>query len=423
MRPAGHVMPQRVSLFSALFLSATLVLAACGGSDDEPPPAPAVEEPAADAPAAAEQEATTPPTDTEDDAAPPQEQPAPATTPEERELIAYGEVVEATVESVEEARQFRFEGQAGDLVRIFVDGKDGMDPVTSLLEPNRTLILTNDDISQANRDSKIIGRLPSTGLQVIRVDAFNDASTGRFELRVSLLPEDPDVEDGTRLGVGDSFDGVLGEPDDTDFFEFLGEAGQALQIRVDGAIGVDTWVQLSAADGNVLQENDDGGHALDAELTVVLPEAGLYQLAVRAIDNKIGTYRLRIAAASAAPETDPLIQATVEAVALTYLSALQDGDSLILLDLAGPEALNIWGWETRDDVSRDVEKLRSIGVGGTAGPMETQVEAERALTTVGLTNIAGELIRQLRFDLSAVDGQWRVDYVQDVPLPTAGDSP
>ena len=125
MRPAGHVMPQRVSLFSALFLSATLVLAACGGSDDEPPPAPAVEEPAADAPAAAEQEATTPPTDTEDDAAPPQEQPAPATTPEERELIAYGEVVEATVESVEEARQFRFEGQAGDLVRIFVDGKDG----------------------------------------------------------------------------------------------------------------------------------------------------------------------------------------------------------------------------------------------------------------------------------------------------------
>ena len=259
-----------------------------------------------------------------------------------------------------------------------------MDPVTSLLEPNRTLILTNDDISQANRDSKIIGRLPSTGLQVIRVDAFNDASTGRFELRVSLLPEDPDVEDGTRLGVGDSFDGVLGEPDDTDFFEFLGEAGQALQIRVDGAIGVDTWVQLSAADGNVLQENDDGGHALDAELTVVLPEAGLYQLAVRAIDNKIGTYRLRIAAASAAPETDPLIQATVEAVALTYLSALQDGDSLILLDLAGPEALNIWGWETRDDVSRDVEKLRSIGVGGTAGPMETQVEARAGVDDRGV---------------------------------------
>ena len=204
------------------------------------------------------------------------------------------------------------------------------------------------------------------------------------------------------------------------FFEFLGEEGQTLRINVDGAIGVDTWVQLSTADGIVLQENDDGGHALDAELRVTLPEAGLYQLAVRAIDNKMGAYRLSIAEVSGAAETDPLTQTAVEAVALTYLSALQDGDSLILLDLAGPEALNIWGWETRDDVTRDVEKLQSIGVGGTAGPMQTQVEAERALTTVGLTNSAGEIIRQLRFDLTSVDGQWRVDYVQDVPLPEDG---
>ena len=216
-------MSQRVSLLSALFLSATLVLAACGGGDGEPSPAPATTEPAAGAPAAAEQEEPAPPTDAEadaaeTDAAPAQAQAQTTTPPEERELLAYGEVVEATVESVDEARQFRFEGQEGDLVRIFVDGKDGMDPVTSLLEPNRTLILANDDISQANRDSQIIGRLPSSGLQVIRVNAFDGASAGRFELRVSLLPEDPDAEDGTRLGVGDTVDGVLGEPDDTDFF-------------------------------------------------------------------------------------------------------------------------------------------------------------------------------------------------------------
>jgi len=59
--------------------------------------------------------------------------------------LEYGGQIRSSVITPDEPAQFRFEGSEGDLVRIRVDGLNGMDPVTTLQEPNRTDILTNDD--------------------------------------------------------------------------------------------------------------------------------------------------------------------------------------------------------------------------------------------------------------------------------------
>ena len=171
MRPLGQItISRRTTLFPALAALATVALVACGGGDDNG------DEPAEQTPMEGQtpveqtpvEQTSTMETDPEPiaDEPPPAEESVPDA---ERELLAYGDSLEGELTAAGEERQFRFEGAENDLVRITVDGKDGMDPILTLLEPNRTEIAINDDLSTSNRDSLIIARLPTAGLQVVRV--------------------------------------------------------------------------------------------------------------------------------------------------------------------------------------------------------------------------------------------------------------
>ena len=398
---------------TGLVLALALVAAACGGGgDDEDPEAAAAELPLATvepAPEPGAEPAVAPP-----DQATPGPEPSPepdATTDPDRERLAYGDSVEATIEEVEEVRQFRFDGAAGELVRISVDGKDGMDPIASLLEPNRTEIDTNDDLSPANRDSLIIARLPSDGLQVVRVEAFDETSLGRFVITVERLPEDLDNE-AELIDLGGTVQGMLGDLDDIDEFKFSGEAGQRVVVVVDGAIGVDTIAELFDPDLAFLLKDDDGGHALDAELLLQLPTTGTYQVRVAPVSRKLGPYQISVRLQEEAPAADPAISGRVESVATTYLDAIQQGDAVTLLALAGPEALDIWGWESADDVSRDLQKLRGVGVEGTVTATTSELLGPRSRATIELDLAGDDPNVRLRFDLVEVDGQWLVDFVQ-----------
>ncbi len=102
----------------------------------------------------------------------------------------------------------------------------------------------------------------------------------------------------------------------------------------------------------------------------------------------------------------------MEAVALTYLNALQEGDALTIFALAGPEALSIWGWESAGDVGRDIQKLQSIGVIGTPGETVSIASGVRGRTTVDFNMPGINTLEQLRFDLINVNGVWLVDFAQ-----------
>ncbi len=405
-----------LQLTTTLVLALALVAAACDGDDDEEPEAAAAELPLATvqpAPEPGAEPAVAPP-DQVTPAPEPGPEPSPepdATTDPDRERLAYGDSVEATIEAEDEVRQFRFDGAAGELVRISVDGKDGMDPVASLLEPNRTEIATNDDLSPANRDSLIIARLPSGGLQVVRVEAFDEASVGRFVITVERLPEDLDYEPAL-IDIGGTVQGMLGDLDDIDEFRFSGEAEQRVVVVVDGAIGVDTIAELFDPDLVFLLKDDDGGHALDAELLLQLPTTGTYQVQVASVSRKLGPYQISVRLQEEAPTADPAISGRVESVANTYLDAIQQGDAVTLFALAGPEALDIWGWESADDVSRDLQKLRDVGVGGTVAATTSELSGARSRATIELDGAGDQPSVRIRFDLIEVDGQWLVDFVQ-----------
>ena len=411
------MVPRFRSLTGSLLVAAILAAGACGGDGAEEPAEQT--EAAAQAAPAAEQAEAEPPPDVQTGA--PEVQ-AEETAPEvesdaDRELLLYGESFAASVDEVDGARQLRFRGEADDLVRIAVDGKEGMDPIVALLEPNRTEIASNDDVSSANRDSLVVTRLPSAGLQVVRVTAFGDA-IGAFVITIERLPEDPD-DDSQVIAVGDTVAGTLGAPADVDIFEFAGEAGQEVVVRADGAVGVDTKIQIFDPDQLFLFIDDDGGHAVDAELRFQLPQSGAYRVEVLPVGSKVGPYQFSVRLRAAATEVDAAELEAMRNLALTYLDALQKGDALTLFALAGPEALEIWGWESAEDVSRDLGKLQSIGVDGDPGAVSSEIEGLLGRTTVVLEVAANAVDEQLRFDLINVDGRWLVDFVQRLFNPAS----
>ncbi|MEE9277742.1 MAG: pre-peptidase C-terminal domain-containing protein, partial [Dehalococcoidia bacterium] len=212
-------------------------------------------------------------------------------------------------------------------------------------------------------------------------------------------------------------DAVLGAPDDADYFEFDGTAGQRVVITADGALGVDTFAQIFGPAGAFLRADDDSGHGLDAELDLVLPATGRYRVEVTPVRSKLGPYRFSLQPGADPQDASGQTRDAVHAVALTYLDALQRGDAPTLLGLAGPEALALWGWESAADVQRDLAKLQSIGVEGAAAEPATRIDAAHARTTIALVGSDAADLGSLRFDLTNEDGRWRVDFVQRVFVP------
>ena len=377
----------------------------------EAPADPPVEEETADAAAAAEAET---------EAAPEPALPA--------NHLVYGSEIRSSVITPDEPAQFRFQGAEGDLVRIRVDGLATMDPVVTLLEPNRTEIRTNDDESIANRDSLLITTLPSEGLQVIRVVPYDSLSGGEFIVSVELLPAEA-TDDSRILSIGESVQARLHHPGDIDTFEFAGEAGQVVRIRADGEIGADTFIEVFDPEGGFLAINDDSGHGLDAELALELAVSGRYRVDVFPAvvgrpggeRHRIGDYVFSVVVLPEAVEASGETATALAGLALTYLDAVQTGDAVSIFGLAGPEKISQTGWKNAEDVLRDLSDEQDVVTAGGLGEARAQVEGDRARVYVGVTVPGTDTVLTLRVDAININGQWLVDFVERF-IPIANDS-
>ena len=381
----------------------------------EAPADPPAEEQAADAEADAETE-----TEAEVEAAPEPTLPA--------NHLVYGSEIRSSVITPDEPAQFRFQGAEGDLVRIRVDGLATMDPVVTLLEPNRTEIRTNDDESIANRDSLLITTLPSEGLQVIRVVPYDSLGGGEFIVSVELLPAEV-TDDSRILSIGESVQARLHHPGDIDTFEFAGEAGQVVRIRADGEIGADTFMEVFDPDGGFLAINDDSGHGLDAELALELAVSGRYRVDVFPAvvgrpggeRHRIGDYVFSVVLLPEPVEASGDTATALAGLALTYLDAVQTGDAVSIFGLAGPEKISQTGWKNAEDVLRDLSDEQDVVTAGALGEARAEVEGDRARVYIGVTVPGTATVLTLRVDAININGQWLVDFVERF-IPIANDS-
>ena len=446
---------------AALLLTAALI-SACGGGDSEPEPAQAAaqEQPAPQQSQAAPQEQQAQPAaqqqdepaqsaagsdDQAQDQSEPQsesaqqqqqqaEQPddeqqeAPAEPAEGALTLETGVPLRSAVEEGE-TREFLFDASEGDWIRIQVDGKQGMDPVLSLFSPDGDRIAANDDVSRTNRDSLLYAQISAAGTQLIRVSGYQDAA-GIFDIIASRhLPTADNDNDIIAIDSAFEITGVLDSPDDVDVYEFDGRGGQEVYIYVDGAPGVDVYIQLFDAERSIIATDDDGGHGLDAQIVYDLPETGRYTLevwpAVTSVYEEIvqraliGGYSVHLREGSPEIPFDDADGAAA-AAAGTFLAALRESDSAAIYSLAGPEAVAAWGWEGKEDVDRDLDKLKSIPLLGddlqslVAG---SPVNEDRALFYVQFSEDDW-----FRIELARAGGQWAVDGWTHSPAPRSAEA-
>ena len=432
----------RLALIACAALA--VALAACGGDDEQQAQAETPAEQQAQsggqeaaaqaAQPAAQQQAEPAPAGAGEADEPPAEEPEPAQQQEaqaqEPIIVAGGVLLErgvptrGAIGAAGETADFRFEAAAGDWVRIEVDGKDGLDPIAVLAGPSGEPIASNDDVSRTNRDSLIYAEIATGGLQIVQVSGYGEA-TGTFDVTASRHVPTAD-NDSAVVAVDSAFEitGVLDTPNDVDVFEFDGRADQELFIYVDGAPGVDVYIQLFDASRSIVATDDDSGHGLDAELRYELPETGRYALEVwpavtSATDgvqqrSLIGAYtvhlRENVPVAAFDDETGE-----VAAAGVSFLTALRGSDTATIYSLAGQEAARAWGWEGKADVDRDLDKLKSIPLIGQDLQMVvlgSEVSGDRAKLYIQFSDDDW-----FRIELSRSRGQWGVDAWTHSPAP------
>jgi len=421
--------------FTGGIAAVALVFAACGGGDDESPQSQAAEEQAsAETTPDAQAIVETPENPVVE--LPVEETPEPATkeaaAAEDPEpslpanQLAYGGSVQDSVLTPDEPVQYRFEGSEGDLVLITVDGLGGMDPIVTLLEPNRTEVASNDDVSVANRDSQLIATLPSTGLQVVNIVPFDVNFGGAFVLSVALL-EPETVDDSAIILIGDTVQARLHSPADIDTFEFAGAAGQVVRIRADGLVGVDTFIEVFSPDGTFLALNDDSGHGLDAEVELALTASGSYRIDVfpsavgrpSGARHKIGDYAFSVQILTDPVEASGQTATALAGLVLTYLDAVQQSDPLTIFGLSGPEQIDQTGWQSADDVVLDISRQQDVVTAASPGEVRIEIEDDRARVRMVIAAPGIDIPETLRFDASNVNGQWLVDFVERFSTPPA----
>ena len=431
---------RRFSWVIALAAATALALVACSGDSAEPAQQAAPQQTGAQAapqeqqPAPAEQ---TPPEEPEEPAAAEQTEPPEVEEPgdadegdddgvvydPDRDTLNEGERFGSRIESVDEVKQFRFTAEADEWLRISVDGLDGMDPVLTLLQPDRTDIARNDDRSATNRDSLLVVQIPTSGEQVIRVGAFDGASVGDFIIQVERLTIGNDADSGV-VAIGTSTPARLNFPGDVDAFEFAGRAGQTVTLTVDGDTGVDVYMQFLDPTNTLIASDDDSGHGLDAELTLTLEQDGMHRIEVWTARNLegqrplIGSYDVIVRDGASVGLLDAQTATDTSGVALTFLDALRQGDSATILALAGPEALTTWGWQSSGDVDRDLRKMQSIGLGATVLQAVAQGDSLNENRARVFLQMAEE--DWLRFELISVGGLWTVDFWAHQSFAPAG---
>ena len=137
-----------------------------------------------------------------------------------------------------------------------------------------------------------------------------------------------------------------------------------------------------------------------------MPGDGAGRVEVFAFGNKIGPYEFSVRTIPEDPPADD--PATLEAIAntaLAYLAALQDGDTLNMFALAGPEAIAFRGWESAADVEFDLLNIAQTVAGGEAGTPTATLDGDRGRVTVDLIGSG----QTMRFDMVSVGGRWFID--------------
>lgn len=227
--------------------------------------------------------------------------------PDTRARIAPGRAVGGNIEYEGDVDWYRLAVRTGNRYRITLNGADDADtadgplgdPLLQVLDAEGNQLAFNDDAEGTlNAALDFIPR--SNGDVFIEARAYADAYTGGYALNVTAerMPTDSIANTTStrgRITLGESVNGNLDFPTDTDWYRVRLTAGESYRFTLnsDGETGFDPMVRLFDSAGQEVAMDDDGGEGLNSYLEFTAVTTGNYFVEARGFSEEaVGAYTL-----------------------------------------------------------------------------------------------------------------------------------
>ncbi|MEM9904533.1 MAG: AAA-like domain-containing protein [Cyanobacteria bacterium P01_D01_bin.44] len=232
---------------------------------------------------------------------------------------------------------YLFEGYAGQEIRIDMESVDF--DTHLILENTSGERIAEDDDGGDGTNSSITVVLPENGTYKIIATEYSTEASGTYTLRTDEIRyiEPPILQEVAILSNTHEVTRVAGENNwiySGDSYLVNGYAGQEILISMESD-NFDPYLILESSTGEIIAQNDDGGHDLNSLLRVVLPEDGTYRVIATAYKNTDvgGSYSLQ---ANEIRLTDPPIFQEMSA-------RLTEGDEIIQINVRRGDFYSIEG--------------------------------------------------------------------------------
>lgn len=208
-----------------------------------------------------------------------------------RARASVGRTTTGNIEYSGDIDWYRFSARTGNRYHITLAGagEGGLgDPTLRVLDSEGNELAMNDD-AEGTLNSALDFIPRTNGTVFIEARGYGDAYTGPYALNITAerLPRDTvgnSSSTGARLTAGQSVDGTLDFPGDTDWYRIRLEEGQSYRftLNASGASPVgDPLIRLHDSSGNELAVDDDGGDGLNSYLEYTAPSTGTYFVEAR----------------------------------------------------------------------------------------------------------------------------------------------
>ncbi len=198
-----------------------------------------------------------------------------------------GRTTSGNIEYEGDTDWYRFAARTGNRYRIALDGAGGDaglgDPLLRVVDGEGNELAMSDD-SEGSLNSALEFIPAANGEVFIEASGYGGSYTGAYALNIvaERLPRDGvgnSTSTGGRLRVGETLDGTLDFPSDSDWYRVRVEEGQSYRFTLDASgdspIG-DPLIRLRDASGAELALDDDGGEGLNSYLEFTAPSTGDY---------------------------------------------------------------------------------------------------------------------------------------------------
>jgi len=217
--------------------------------------------------------------------------------------IAYGQTLEAPLDSRQAVRYYRFIGEENDLISASAEQRSGrLDPTLTLADADMQPLRSDDDGGGGKNARLERIRLPYSGVFHLIVGRFDD-NQGTFRLglrRVGTAFEgiDPTMP---RLVYGTTVQDAISDADPSSQYAFWGEAGDVVTIRMARSSGtLEPVLELLDSSGRRLFRADGTGAVVGFE-RLALSASGTYIIYARRYEGSMrpsgttGEFRVTLA--------------------------------------------------------------------------------------------------------------------------------